>query len=55
MFVIQFINIQINIPRGYSIIFSANNSREIFPYSNTSFMDYTDRVKESANNLELTR
>ena len=51
MFVIQFINIQINTPRDYSIISSANNSRELFPYSNTSFMDYTNRVKELANNL----
>ena len=40
--------------RGHSTTFSVNNSRKLSSYSDISFMNYIDKVKELANNLSWT-
>ena len=45
----QQINIEIDTPRGQSMSFSTNSSRESLTHSNTSSMAYADRIQASAN------
>ena len=40
--------------KGHSTTFSVNNSRKLSSYSDISFMNYIDKVKELANNLSWT-
>jgi len=43
-------NIEIDMPRGWSMSSSPNISRKLSAHSNTSSMVYADRIQALANN-----